>query len=505
MTTYDVIVIGGGHNGLVTAATLANKGRSVLVLEQHDAVGGLAVGDEFHPGYTSAGPLHDTTGFSPAVAASLNLSYTTAPEPVFAPQKPGDGPGLLLHHDCKKAAAEIQQFSQSDAKRYEDYRGFISRIQSFKTKLFEQTPPTPNALTSLIGPSLRLRRLGRGDMLELLRVGPMCLADWLNEYFETELLSCMLALPALSGTRAGPWSPGTAANLLRYETLAHADIQGGSSALIAALEKAARSQGVTIRTNAKVTAVRTDGQRVTGVTLDGGETIEARMVAASCDPKQALLDLLPPATLAPKLHHRITKARTSGSMAIVDLALSAPLRFACRPELEVREARIVDTIDAMERAFDATKYGRSSDQPILEVVVPTVANPSMAPDGHHVVSIMAHFAPYDLRSGWDDASSNAFADAVVQQLAGYAPDLTDAIVARRVQTPVDIETRYGVTGGHIHHIEHALDHLIVRPDPECAHYATPVHGLYLCGSGTHPGGGLTGLPGMLAADAILGK
>lgn len=503
MSAHDVIVIGGGHNGLVTAATLASKGRSVVLLEQSDKVGGLAVGDEFHPGYTSAGPLHDTTGFASSINSALKLNLQSEPVPVFAPQKSQDGPGLLLHHDASRAAEEIARHSEKDSKRYADYRAFIDRIRPLVMNLLENRPPNPTSIFSVIGPAIRLRRLGRPDMLEVLRVGPMCVADWLNEHFETELLSATLALPALSGTRSGPWSPGNAANLLRYEAMAHAGVKGGPTALIAALEQSARSQGVTIRTGARVERIRTEGGKVLGVTLTGGEEIDASNVAASCDPKQTLLDLLAPATLAPKLHHRMIKARSGGAMAIIDLALKAPIRFACRPDLEVKHARVVGSIDDMERAFDATKYGRVSTEPILEVEVPSIETPAMAPEGHHVASIMAHFAPYELRAGWDERSAESFGDTVVERLTQFAPDLGDSIVARRVRTPVDLETRYGMTGGHIHHIEHALDHLIVRPDHECARYGTPISGLYLCGSGSHPGGGLTGLPGMLAAETIL--
>ena len=274
--------------------------------------------------------------------------------------------------------------------------------------------------------------------------------------------------------------------------------------MIDALERTARERGVAIRTGAHVARIRTEGDRVIGVTLAGGETIDGGIVAASCDPRQTLLELLPPASLAPKLHHRMTKVRADGAMAIIDVALSAPLRFACRPDLDVSRARVVGTLDDMERAFDATKYGRVSTEPILEVVVPSIETPAMAPEGHHVASIMAHFAPHELGTGWGDGAAESFADTVIARLAQFAPDLPDSIIARRVRTPFDLETRYGITGGHIHHVEHALDHLIVRPDPECARYATPIDGLYLCGSGSHPGGGLTGLPGMLAAGTILG-
>jgi phytoene dehydrogenase-like protein len=339
-------------------------------------------------------------------------------------------------------------------------------------------------------------------MMELLRVAPMCVADWLGEQFETELLRCALAAPALDGTTTGPWSPGTVANLLRLETLAGAAVVGGPGALVTALEASARRAGVDIRTEAEVGRIRLDGGVVCGVTLRDGETLDARVVVSSCDPKRTFLELVEPGAIGPKLRHRIDKLRASGTTAKVDLAVRGELRFACRPDLALEHARIAGTIDGMERAFDAIKYGCFSESPILDVYVPTVANPGLAPDGHHVVSIAAHFAPYALRARWSEVERERLGDVVVETLGRYAPGIAERIVAGRVLAPVDVARRYGVTGGHIHHVEHALDQMIVRPVPECERHATPIPGLYLGGSGTHPGGGLTCAPGALVADAV---
>lgn len=509
---HDVIVIGGGHNGLTAAGLLAGRGRKVLLLERSAVLGGLAAGDEFHPGFTSVGPLHETSALRPAVVGRLDLAregleWTAEPPAVLAPQPAGEGPGLLLHHDPDRAVGEIEAHSSADARHYGDYRAFLGRIGPVLTGLLDAEPPSingsPASQGALLARGVALRRLGRRDMMELLRIGPMCVADWLGEWFQAQPLRCALALPAVAGTRTGPWSPGTAANLLRHEVMAGRAVVGGPAALVGALQAAARRRGVDIRLGAEVTAIRTRAGAVAGVTLRDGQTIDAPVVAASCDPKQVFLRLLGPTDVTPKLGVHMDRLRCGGAAAKVDLALRGPLRFACRPDLHVEHARIAPTIDDMERAFDAVKYGRFSESPVLEVSVPSISCPDLAPGGQHVVSVTAHAAPYDLRPAWTDSARESFGDAVVETLERYAPGLRDLIAARRVLTPVDIERRYGVTGGHVHHAEHGLDQMLVRPAPLCARYATPVAGLYLCGSGSHPGGGLTCGPGALGAAAIL--
>jgi phytoene dehydrogenase-like protein len=239
------------------------------------------------------------------------------------------------------------------------------------------------------------------------------------------------------------------------------------------------------------------------VTLADGSDVSAPVVAASCDPKQTFLGLLPSTSVGAQLEHRIDRLRTAGTTAKVDLALSGPLRFASRPETDVERARTGRTLDGMERAFDAVKYRQCSSAPLLDIYIPTIADPGLAPGGGHVVSILAHYAPYELEGGWINEEREALGDAVMTELERFAPGAGANLIAREVLTPVDIERRYGVTGGHPHHAEHALDQLLTRPCPECARYATPVGGLYLCGGGSHPGGGLTGLPGLLAAGEII--
>ena len=509
---YDVIVIGAGHNGLTTAALLAREGRSVLVLERRGVVGGLAAGEEFHPGYRSAGVLHDTSCVRRDVVEELGLeglglSWTESA--VFVPQT--DGPGLLLHHDANRAAQEIGAASDRDAGRYAEYRAFLTRIARFVNGFFSETPldrtftGPDGGVLDLLKTGLALRRLGRRNMLELLRIMPMSVADWLDEWFEGELLKCLLAAPAIHGTFTGPRSPGSNASLLRLESAGGASVRGGPQSLIDALEAAARAQGVEVRTGAEVRGITVSGGGVTGVSLDGGEQIDAAVVAASCDPRRTFLYLIPGRDITPKLEHRIQSFRMRGTTAKVNLALNAPLRFACRPDLEIEYARTGERMDDLERAFDAVKYGRFSERPILDIYVPTAASPDLAPDGHSVASILVHFVPDDLRDtrqGWTKKQREKLVKTVIDTLEQYAPGTRQSIVARDVLAPPDLEERYGITHGHIHHGEHALDQLLVRPCPECARYRTPIEGLYLCGSGSPPGGGLTCAPGALAASAM---
>jgi phytoene dehydrogenase-like protein len=502
----DVAVIGAGPNGLAAAAYLAKTGRDVVVLERREVPGGVAAGEEFHPGYRTAGLLHDTTGLRPAVVEELELGKhglerTAAPPAVFVPEM--DGPGLLLAHDPAEAAAEIRARSERDADRYASFRAFLARTRSFATRVLDSAPPETGSKREAAASAWALRRLGVRTMREVLRLGPMCVADWLGEWFETELLRCVLAGPSLEGAFLGPWSSGTNANLFRREALAGPAVSRGPRALVDALVRAAEAQGATIRLGARVEAIRVAGGRVEGVAVAGGDPVDARAVLATCDPKSALLGLLGRRDCAPTLERRVDAYRSLGCTAKVHLALREPLRFAGRPDLAAAFVRTGETLDAMEQAFDAAKYRRFSATPILDVHVPTIADPGLAPPGHHVASILASFAPRDLDGGWTEARREELGDAVVAALEGYAPGLRDAIVAREVLAPPDLEGRYGLSGGHLFHGDHALDQLLVRPVPECARYATPIAGLWLGGMGSHPGGGITCAPGRLAAAAIL--
>jgi phytoene dehydrogenase-like protein len=289
---------------------------------------------------------------------------------------------------------------------------------------------------------------------------------------------------------------------LRHEALAQGAFEGGAPELVRALESAARSFGVEVRTGAAVAQLRVESRAVRGVILRAGETIDASSVVSTCDPKRTFLEWIRPEELPPRLESRITSYRAKGQTAKVNLALSSPLRFRCRPELEVEWARTGETFDEVERAFDASKYRQFSKRPVLDIHVPSRSGEGFAPKGHHVASILVHWAPYDLRGGWTESARNELLDAVISEIEALAPGTGEAIVASEILAPIDLEERFGLSGGHIHHGEHGLDQLLARPTPECARHLTPISGLSLGGSGSFPGGGLTCGPAWLAAKSF---
>lgn len=508
---YDVVVIGAGHNGLTTAAYLAKSGKKVVVVEARDVVGGLAASEEFHPGYRTAGVLHDTTAVRKWVIDDLELrkhglETRKAAPPAFVPQV--EGPGYLHFRDARAAAKEIGAHSKHDAESYRQYRAFIRKVSPVFRSVFDEAPADTDSLglADLWGlgkKALSLRMLGKEDMMEIFRIVPMCVADWVNEWFESEVLRTALAGPAIFNTMTGPWSPGSNLNLLMSEVLFDSAVAGGPAALTEALEKAARAQGVEIRTGSPVGHLKLAEGKIEGVTLANGEALEAGLVAASCHPKHLFLDLLPSRALPMQFEQNLLGYRSRGVVAKINLALNGYPQIRCRPDLQPEILRTGELIDDLERAFDPAKYRMFSVEPVLDIWVPTVENPALAPAGHHVFSIQAHFAPYELEGGWKEARKEEFFDAVMSVLNRYVPGIAEYIVAAEVSSPMDLEEKYGVKGGHLHHGEHAIDQLVVRPVPECPRYATPFDGLYLCGSGSHPGGGITCAPGALAARAML--
>lgn len=511
-TQYDAIVIGAGHNGLTTATVLAKAGCRVIVVEQRDEVGGLAASEEFMPGYRTAGILSDTTVVRPAVVEALDLrahglSVRTTPPSVLALGSGAHDP-VLIHGDPERAAAAIGRHEPEDADAYRSYRELIDRLRPAIAEFFDRPPIDIVDLESanlwdLGGRALRVRRRSKADLMELLRLPPMCVADVLGEHFKSDLLKAALALPALEGTFTGPWSPGNALTLLRREALRGPGITGGAPMLIRALRSAAEQAGVEIRTSTTAAQVLVDSGRVHGLELAAGEVLRAPLVAASCHPWHTLGQLLPVGAIDYRLEHHARTFRTRGSVAHVSIALNRPPRFS--DDTTVEWARTGAHVDEIERAFDAIKYGEVSPEPILDLQVPSIADPSLAPKGHAVLTATVYFAPHDKRGGWDDAARNALGDRVVELLARHDHTLPEAIVGRRVLTPADFEEQYHLPGGHLFHGEHSVDQLLVRPTPGCSRYRTPLPGLFLSGSGSHPGGGLTCAPGYFAAQAMLAK
>lgn len=499
--SFDVIVIGGGHNGLAAALRLSLAGKKVAVFEKNEFLGGLAAPHEFHPGYSTQGILHDSDAVRPAIVDALGLQKhglkMASGDAGLLAAEPG-GKGVMIYRDPGHAGNEL---SDLDATGYRQWRAFLGRVRGFVSAILDQPPPALNAgspyeIWELAKSGLSLRRLGRSDMTELLRVMPMSVADWVRESIESPRVCAALAAPAVISTWCGPHSAGTSANLLFHECVAGAGVEGGPAALVAALVKACQTTGVNLRCNARVESINIDRGVVKGVTLADGESVAASVVASAVGPKYTFIDLIHPSALDMRIEDQFRVIRTRGTTAKVHLALDGPIVFSGRQGQTITRARTGNELDDLERAFDAVKYRRSSDVPHLDVRVTGDSNKP-------VVSIIASYAPHDLEGGWTDAATTGFGDKVVDVLEAHAPGVKDRVVGREVLTPADFETQFSLTGGQLHQGEHGLDQLLfMRPAPCAARYETPISGLFLCGAGSHPGGGITAAPGMIAAGVI---
>ncbi len=528
----DVVILGAGHNGLVTAFYLGRAGFKPLLLERRPVVGGAAATSEFHPGFKCSTLAHACGPILPSIAREMRLArrglvMLESPVRLFAPLP--DGRGLLLHSNPAESANQIAIFSKKDASRYLEFHNLLARYANFLRRLLGMTPPAidkPSGrdLLRLVNTGRNLRRLGKKDMMRLLRWGPMAVADLVAEFFETEVLRAVVAARGIFGAALGPWSAGSAALLLlRVAADAHpvgtaAFPRGGMGNLAESMAAAAKHAGAEIRCNANVEKILVKDGAVTGVVLVGGEEIPAKTVISNADPRRTYLNLIDPVHLPPSFVVKMQHYRCQGTAAKVNLALDGLPNFTALAGISNAGAlalngstgalagriHIGPEIDYLERAFDDSKYGEFSRQPYLDVAIPSISDPSLAPPEKHVMSIYMQFAPYRLKRGDWSSSRDALADMVVKTLAAYAPDLPNCIVGRQVITPQDLEDSYALTGGHPFHGELALDQLFtMRPLLGWARYRSPIRGLYLCGCGTHPGTGLTGASGANAAREIL--
>lgn len=488
----SAVVVGGGPNGLVAATLLAKAGRKVTLLDRAPEVGGMAAGFEFHPGYRSTGLLPRVC-VPEVLVRELGLDLPSAPRPDVLLAEAG-GPGLLVPGDLAAAAARVQG---ADAAGLAALAKLVGSIRRLVAGLLEAPAPQVQGqpdVPALVRTAVRARRLGRAEMLELLRVAPGCVDDLLREHLKDERLIALLAADALPGTWMGPRSPGTSATWLLQAAAEGRHVSG--DALVDALRKAAQAAGVTVQTGAAVTRIRMQAGRVVGVDVDGRAGLDAALVVSALDPRRTLLDLVHPTDLPPAIERDIRGYRARGAQAWVLVALGAAPSFGGHSG--VTRVRVGSQVNAWERTFDALKYRILPEQPTLDIRVSPAARGA-------VLEVGVHGVPYTLDGGWTDAARETLADAVLAQLAAVNPAIRETVVGRAVVAPPDIEARTGSSGGHVTHGELALDQLwVTRPTLKLARHGTAIGGLFLASPGTHPGGVWTGASGRLAAKAALG-
>ncbi|HKV40460.1 MAG TPA: NAD(P)/FAD-dependent oxidoreductase [Blastocatellia bacterium] len=522
--SYDAIIIGAGHNGLVTAAYLARAGLKVVVLERREVVGGAAVTEEPWPGYKVSTLSYLCSLLQPKIVQELDLAsfgYHLYPkDPAFFTVFP-DGRHLFFWRDSAKTQAELARFSARDAAAYPDYEEQLVRLAEWVERLLMTTPP--NIVRRKLADMIELGRLGLDairfrdhDLVHMVKIMTQSIRSYLDERFESDEIKTTLATDGVIGTNGGPSTPGTAYIMLHHVMGGATGVRGlwgfvrgGMGAVSAAIAGSARAAGAEIRTGAGVSQILVKSGRAGGVVLESGEELIARLIISNADPKVTFLRLVPAAELDGDFRGYIEKFRIEGCSMKINLALDALPNFKAYPGSGLgpqhrTTMHVCPSMDYVDRAWEDATAGRPSTHPMLEITIPTTYDDSIAPAGRHIMSIFAQYAPYTLHDADWDSIKEPFADRCINALAEYAPNIPGAIIHRQVISPLDMEREYSLTGGNIFHGDMTVDQLFcMRPVPGWAKYRTPIAGLYMCGSGTHPGGGVMGSPGYNAAREIL--
>ncbi len=519
---YDVIVIGGGHNGLTNAAYLAKAGKKVVVLERRHVLGGAAVTEEIIPGFLFSECSYVVSLLRPEIIRDLDLprhGLEILPlDGTFTPMPSGDY--LWRMNDHGRTVREIRRHSRVDAEAYEEFSKMMTPMCRFVKPILSMIPPDPTTLRPKDLKQLhflmqRFRDLSSDERYTLIQLMTMSAADFLDQWFETDVLKATMSASGIIGTFLGIRSPGTAYVLLHHY-MGEIDgafrswgfSRGGTGAISNAIAAAAREAGVEIRTKAGVAKIIVKNGRACGVALQSGEELSANVVSSSVDPHLTFEKFLEPNELPGEFLEDVKRYKYRGSSGKVNLALDGLPEFRCLPGdgAHLRGAlSISPSVEYMERAYDDAKYGKFSRRPYIDMVIPSLTDPSVAPPGKHVMSCFVQYAPYKLAEGtWDDQQREAFGDNVIDTISEHIPNIGKIIVGRQVLTPLDLEREFGLTQGNIFQGELSLEQLFfLRPVPGWAYYKTPVANLYMCGSATHPGGGIMAAPGRIASQVIL--
>ncbi len=512
--TYDAIIIGAGHNGLVCASYLSGKGQRVLIVEAADQVGGAAITRAFAPGFRASAGAHLLTQLHPKVVSDLDLKLDLAATGISTMALTKDKAPITLHRDTVSGI----DLSKADRLAYPVFKKRMREHMNLLAPFLMRTPPrvanggsTDMKTLAKLGFDLRFRH-GKDRMQDLLRIIGINIFDVLNECFDSELLKGAISLDAILGTGMGPRTPNSLFSYLYRLTnemdagFNHSVPIGGMGAVTSAIAEVAQGNGAEVRTGSAVARIIVEEARAVGVELTNGETIQADRVISNADPKTTLLKLVGARNLEAYFAHRINNFRTNGKTSKLHLALNKLPAFEGLEEAKLGNRLVVaPTMQEIERACDHTKYGEFSEKPVLEITIPTIHDPDLAPSGKHVLSAIVEFAPYDLKQGWDEGRER-FLGVVLDRIAEVAPNIRECVDHKELLTPVDIEAEFGMTGGHWSHGEMALDQiLMMRPVYGTAQYKTPLDGLYLCGAGAHPGGGVMGAAGHNAAQVVLAE